>query len=201
MRFNYVFLFFFFVCCSLFSQQVKVLNKLTKEPVFGVAIYNEDKTKSVITNFKGEAHLDKFSDSETIYFQHLSHLIQSLKKSEILKTLNVFLVSSTQGLEEIVISASKFEQNKKDIPQKIISINNKAIQFTNPQTSADLLETTGQVYVQKSQLGGGSPMIRGFSTNRLLITVDGVRMNNAIFRGGNLHNVISIDPFAIQIPR
>jgi hemoglobin/transferrin/lactoferrin receptor protein len=54
------------------------------------------------------------------------------------------------------------------------------------------------VYVQKSQLGGGSPMIRGFSTNRLLITVDGVRMNNAIFRGGNLQNVIAIDPFAIQ---
>jgi hemoglobin/transferrin/lactoferrin receptor protein len=41
-------------------------------------------------------------------------------------------------------------------------------------------------------------MIRGFSTNRLLITVDGVRMNNAIFRGGNLQNVISIDPLAIQ---
>ena len=47
-------------------------------------------------------------------------------------------------------------------------------------------------------MGGGSPMIRGFSTNRLLITVDGVRMNNAIFRGGNLQNVISIDPLSIQ---
>ena len=52
--------------------------------------------------------------------------------------------------------------------------------------------------MQKSQLGGGSPMIRGFSTNRLLITVDGVRMNNAIFRGGNVQNIISLDPFAIQ---
>jgi hemoglobin/transferrin/lactoferrin receptor protein len=52
--------------------------------------------------------------------------------------------------------------------------------------------------VQKSQLGGGSPMIRGFSTNRLLLSVDGVRMNNAIFRGGNVQNVISIDPFSIQ---
>ena len=51
---------------------------------------------------------------------------------------------------------------------------------------------------KKSQLGGGSPMIRGFSTNRLLITVDGVRMNNAIFRSGNLQNVISIDPFSIK---
>ncbi len=41
-------------------------------------------------------------------------------------------------------------------------------------------------------------MIRGFSTNRLLISVDNVRMNNAIFRGGNVQNVISIDPFSIE---
>ena len=41
-------------------------------------------------------------------------------------------------------------------------------------------------------------MIRGFSTNRVLITVDGVRLNNAIFRGGNVQNVISINPFNIQ---
>ena len=41
-------------------------------------------------------------------------------------------------------------------------------------------------------------MIRGFATNRLLIAVDGVRMNNAIFRSGNLQNVISIDPFTLE---
>ena len=69
--------------------------------------------------------------------------------------------------------------------------------FTNPQTAADLLQSSGQVYVQKSQLGGGSPIIRGFSTNRLLIAVDGVRFNTAIFRGGNVQNIISIDPFAV----
>ena len=40
-------------------------------------------------------------------------------------------------------------------------------------------------------------MIRGFATNRLLYSVDGVRMNNAIFRGGNIQNVISLDPLAI----
>jgi len=41
-------------------------------------------------------------------------------------------------------------------------------------------------------------MIRGFSANRLLYAVDGVRMNTAIFRSGNLQNVISLDPFAIS---
>ncbi|WP_298340405.1 TonB-dependent receptor [uncultured Algibacter sp.] len=191
---------FFFILVAIFmrAQNIKVLNKATKEPIFGVAIYNVDKSRSVVTNFRGEADLSEFKETEIIYFKHLSHVLKFLKKAEIRTSKKVYLVSNTQGLGEIVISASKFQQNRKDIPQKIVSTDAKTILFSNPQTSADLLENTGQVYVQKSQLGGGSPMIRGFSTNRLLITVDGVRMNNAIFRGGNLQNVISIDPFSIQ---
>lgn len=180
------------------AQNIKVLNATTKEPIFGVAIYNIDKTKSVITNFRGEADLDEFSETETIYFKHISHVLKKITKQQIGTLNRVYLFSNTQGLNEIVISASKFEQSKKDIPQKIVRMNASSIELANPQTSADLLENTGNIYIQKSQLGGGSPMIRGFSTNRLLITVDGVRMNNAIFRGGNLQNVISIDPFSIQ---
>ena len=105
---------------------------------------------------------------------------------------------SPEQLDEVVMSISKWEQQKKDIPHKIESINAREIAFANPQTSADVLQSSGKVFVQKSQLGGGSPMIRGFATNRLLLSVDGVRMNNAIFRGGNIQNVISIDPFTIK---
>lgn len=198
MKFFYIISFLLFAFIQLSAQNIKVVNSLTKEPIFGVAIYNVDKTKSVITNFLGDASLDEFSNTETIYFKHLSHVLKELTKQQLGQSNRVYLVSNTQGLDEIVISASKFEQSKRDIPQKVINVNTQSIQFTNPQTSADLLESTGQVYIQKSQLGGGSPMIRGFSTNRLLITVDGVRMNNAIFRGGNLQNVIAIDPFSIQ---
>ena len=192
---------FIIICLLAFvngnAQNIKLVNLTTQEPISGVAIFNQSKSKSVITNFEGEAKLDLFSASEWIYFKHISFEQKIIKKSKILKSI-VFLEPNAQGLDEIVISASKFKQEKRDIPIKISSVNAKTIAFTNPQTSADLLESTGQVYIQKSQYGGGSPMIRGFSTNRLLITVDGVRMNNAIFRGGNLQNVISIDPFSIQ---
>jgi len=60
------------------------------------------------------------------------------------------------------MSISKWQQQKKKSPNKIISIDAKTIAFANPQTSADLLQQSGKVFVQKSQLGGGSPMIRGF---------------------------------------
>jgi hemoglobin/transferrin/lactoferrin receptor protein len=63
----------------------------------------------------------------------------------------------------------------------------------NQQTTADVLQNSGQVMVQKSQGGGGSPIIRGFEASRLLMVVDGVRMNNAIYRAGHLQNIITLD--------
>lgn len=193
-------LFFLIVFCISFysqAQDILILNKTTQEPAVGVAIFNKTKSKSVVTDFYGKANLDRFEASEIIYFKHLSYKVFSTKKV-LISNSKVFLIPKAQGLDEIVISASKFKESKRDIPKKISSVSAGTIAFENPQTSADLLKSTGQVYIQKSQLGGGSPIIRGFSTNRLLITVDGVRMNNAIFRGGNIQNVISIDPFSIE---
>ena len=197
MKYFNILIFCLFTSVFAQAQQIKVINKVTGETLPSVAIYNQSKTKSTTTNLDGEANIEAFNNTERLYFQHLSYKEFSILKSEI-KLSKVTLSPNAQDLEEVVVSASKFKQSKRDIPQKITNISAKNIQFSNPQTSADLLEQTGQVYIQKSQLGGGSPMIRGFSTNRLLITVDGVRMNNAIFRGGNLQNVISIDPFSIQ---
>ena len=47
-------------------------------------------------------------------------------------------------------SVNTFKKNL--IGKKIININAKAIGFSNPQTSADLLENGGNVFIQKSQI-------------------------------------------------
>jgi hemoglobin/transferrin/lactoferrin receptor protein len=106
--------------------------------------------------------------------------------------------STIQELGEVIISFNKWEQQLNEVPNKITKINRAQIQLQQPQTAADMLAQSGSVFIQKSQLGGGSPMIRGFATNRVLLVVDGVRMNNAIYRSGNLQNVISIDPLALE---
>ncbi len=178
------------------AQQITVIEKDSEIPLAGVII--SSKNKSVITNLDGQATLDNFTENALLLFEREGHKPIELTKEEITAANNLVYLNARVNLDEVVISASKFEQSKRDVPQKIISLTSKEITFFNPQTSADLLENTGNVYIQKSQLGGGSPMIRGFSTNRLLITVDGVRMNNAIFRSGNLQNVVSIDPLSIQ---
>lgn len=97
------------------------------------------------------------------------------------------------NLNEITISANRFGEHKKYLAQQVQTIGSKKIAFLNQQTTAELLSNTGNVFVQKSQLGGGSPVIRGFEANKILILIDGVRMNNAVFRGGHLHNIITMD--------
>ncbi len=181
---------------SMQAQQIKVLTEESQAPIPNVAIFNKSKTKSVITDFDGKADISNFNKNEILIFKHVAHVTKHIKVSDIHEV--VILESDENALSEIVISTSKWAQKAKDISQKIVSFSSENITFTNPQTSADLLQQSGQVYIQKSQLGGGSPIIRGFSTNRLLLTVDGVRMNTAIFRGGNVQNVISIDPFTID---
>ncbi|MDB4291951.1 TonB-dependent receptor [Maribacter sp.] len=181
------------------AQEIKVLDGDTREPVVNVAVYNLDKSKTAITDFDGKCDLTIFDRNERITFKHISYQVRKSTKAQIQKQKgNIYLILKAEQLEEVVMSVSKWEQQKKDVPQKIATIDARDIAFINPQTSADVLQSSGKVFVQKSQLGGGSPMIRGFSTNRLLLSVDGVRMNNAIFRGGNLQNVISIDPFTIK---
>tara|TARA_B110000483_G_scaffold46166_1_gene57646 strand:+ start:1087 stop:3489 length:2403 start_codon:yes stop_codon:yes gene_type:complete len=193
---HHIFKFFILFAFSSAAQQIVVADEESKEPITGLVVFNSLATKTAVSDFDGLVDIKNFQSFEKIYFGHLSYHKKSIRKSAIKDT--IFLYPKSTSLNEVVISASKFAQSKKEVPQNIISINSKDIQFSNPQTSADLLSNTGRVFVQKSQLGGGSPMIRGFSTNRLLITVDGVRLNNAIFRSGNVQNILSINPFNVE---
>jgi hemoglobin/transferrin/lactoferrin receptor protein len=97
------------------------------------------------------------------------------------------------SLNEIVVSGSKFDAQKGTIPNQIQLISSKQIAFQNSPNTGDLLINSGNVFVQKSQGGGGSPVLRGFESSRVLIVVDGIRMNNAIYRAGHLQNVLRID--------
>lgn len=181
------------------AQNITVLDGDSAEEVSNVAVFNKDKSKIALTDFDGVFNASVFGYKERITLKHVGYQEFNTTKQQLQRQGNkVYLVMKAQELDEVVMSVSKWEQQKRDIPNKIISLDAHSIAFTTPQTSADLLQNSGKVFVQKSQLGGGSPMIRGFATNRLLLSVDGVRMNNAIFRGGNVQNVISIDPYTIK---
>ncbi len=134
-----VFIFFFLSISSIIAQKIQVFEKETHSPVSGVAIFNHDKTISGITDFDGFVDISDFSANEKITFQHIAHITITLSKEHILETKRkVYLELDASTLDEVVLSVSKFKQDKGDIPQKISSITSEDIMFANPQTSADL---------------------------------------------------------------
>ncbi|MCG8582404.1 MAG: TonB-dependent receptor [Bacteroidales bacterium] len=179
------------------SQTVQVRDKHTHQPLELVTIIAPSSQVNTITNMKGQSNMSEFKGIDQITFRLIGYETLVISYSALkADDFNVYMEQSELSLDEVVVSATRWKQGRRETPSKISVLKPKDVNFSNPQTAADLIEMTGDVYVQKSQMGGGSPMIRGFATNRVLITVDGVRMNNAIFRSGNIQNIISLDPFA-----
>lgn len=106
--------------------------------------------------------------------------------------------TAAKNMDEIIIYSGKFAERKKNIAQKVEVISTRQIAQFNAQNTGDLLINTGNVFVQKSQQGGSSPVIRGFEASRVLLVVDGIRMNNAIYRAGHLQNVITVDQNSLE---
>jgi hemoglobin/transferrin/lactoferrin receptor protein len=97
------------------------------------------------------------------------------------------------SLEEVVISVNKTEETKKSVAQQVQVLTAKDIANSQAQSTADLISNSGNVFIQKSQMGGGSVTIRGFEASRNLLVIDGVRMNNLIYRAGHLQNIVTTD--------
>lgn len=104
----------------------------------------------------------------------------------------------TMSLDELTVSVCREQQPAVATAQQTAAIGQKEIGQTAGQTTADVLLQSGHVALQKSQQGGGSPIVRGFEAARVLLVVDGIRMNNLIYRTGHLQNCITTDPMALE---
>lgn len=192
-------LLFFAVPLLSRAQELTVLDSERGTPILGVLISVKNPKISSQTNTQGKATLSSFIGRKAFSLSQEGYQSQTISWEELVGLdFIVYLVPSPFTLETATISASRWNQTIKDVPGKVRQLDSKWLDLRNPATTADWLGSSGEVVVQKSQLGGGSPMIRGFSANRLLYAVDGVRMNTAIFRSGNLQQILSLDPFSLK---
>ena len=189
--FTLVYLFFLVLNAS--SQTILVLDKTTLKPLPGVSISGKNPNLTTSTNTEGKAILNN-ARPDSLQFSFVGYRTQVLSFAEAAKQqFRILLNAKSFSLGEVVVAASRFEEKIEQVPQQVQVLNNQELQFMNQPTTADVLQQTGTVLVQKSQLGGGSPIIRGFEANKVLLVVDGVRLNNAIYRGGHLQNSLTLD--------
>jgi hemoglobin/transferrin/lactoferrin receptor protein len=182
-----------------FGQEITVINDEKGYAVKGATIYTKNRSISIITNDDGVANISSFSSKDVIIISHVSYTSYSTSKDDLKrKKYQVSLLKKTAYLDEVVLSVFKNKEESRRIAEQIVVLTKEDIFKESPQTSADLLAAVPGIKVQKSQFGGGSPVLRGMESNRVLLVVDGVRMNNAIYRKGHLQNSITISPSQLE---
>jgi hemoglobin/transferrin/lactoferrin receptor protein len=191
-----------FTCLGMFqvsAQKIKIVDELT-EPIDQVEayVYKGSSEIQFVSDLNGIANVT-IEAFDSIVFKHQSFITSTLTRADLKsQRYHVILAYKAYRYKPFVFRHNQDFELQKDQPTKLVRMTPKQTALFNPQTTADLLALSNQVFIQKSQMGGGSPMIRGFAANNVLIVVDGVRMNNAIFRDGNVQNVISLDPNLIE---
>lgn len=213
---GYLIIFFLMLLNSgkIFAQTLHLQDQQTLEPIPFANVstkqllisdgdnvtYRDSVRKGTTTCINGLADLSQFPDDVLIEISFIGYETRKITKNEMAKKDYVILLAqSSQYLEDVVISASKVRELRENVAYQIQSLDIKQIKNANASTTADLLTVNQGITIQKSQLGGGSPIIRGFEANRVLLVVDGVRMNNAIYRSGHLQNSLTVDANALEI--
>jgi len=177
-----------------FSQTLVLKDSANGEPISQVLVYSDSNAEGLLSDKKGKVDLNSFKANDLLTITHTAFKTTRILKSEIDFSQPILLRQKDNILPELYVNHPlRYFLVEEDEAAQIETIPVEIVQIENPQTSADMLQNTGNVLVQKSQGGGGSPIIRGFEANKLLLVIDGIRMNNAIYRSGHLQNAITID--------
>ncbi|MBK8580474.1 MAG: TonB-dependent receptor [Flavobacteriales bacterium] len=181
------------------AQSLQVLDGTSRQPVVGAVLTSTDPARQATSDSSGRVDLAVFPDSAWVRVEHIAFEPLRIRTSALRKLGGpLMLMPRTTELDAFVFSASRFKEARRDVPEQIDVLARKEIAFDAPQSTGDLLQNSGALFVQKSQMGGGSPVIRGFEASRVLLVVDGVRMNNAIYRAGHLQDIMTVDPNALE---
>src|SRR5688572_15531140 len=116
------------------AQIVTVIDDETQAPLEAVIIISDKKSTTVITNTEGQADITAMKDATVVEFVLLGY--ESLRKSYAEIESQSFVIALTKGgisLDQIVVAASKWSQESRDVPVKITSLTQRDIRLLNPQ--------------------------------------------------------------------
>lgn len=190
-----------FIVCNLittYANQVDHELRVTvvderEEPLIGVLVSVANTTFRDLTDEFGQVILKNLDQRDEVRFYYTGYEEMTIPSEQIPNQGNIIKMRPDPKVLEPVIVVGRRDDKAGEIPFRVERISAEEIAFSNAQTAADAMQNHAGLFVQKSQMGGGSPIIRGFEANRVLLVLDGVRLNNAIYRNGHLQNAITVD--------
>lgn len=193
---------------STFAQEATVIPAKTVRVVNGsiplpyAVCVNMTNYTAAVSNEEGYLTIPERLSTDEIEFRMIGYNTLIVLPGQKIDD-EVHLVKSLVGIGEVLISTDKSVIGAEDSlllsPKYVDHVRSLGpTQVMRPTNTSELLQSSGQVHVQQSQQGGGSPVIRGFEANRILLVVDGIRLNNAIYRSGHLQNSSTIDASMLE---
>ena len=183
MKHAYVFLYLLMISLFVQAQKTsitgKVIDAKTKEPLIGVAVIVDDKS-GVTTDINGLYILELTVGAHTISFKYIGYATETkkitMKEGEI-QTINIYAEPSSSMLDEMVVSAGKFEQKLSDVTVSIQTIKPSMIENNNTNSIESIVEKTPGVTIMDDQasIRGGSGYSYG-AGSRVLLLVDDLPM-------------------------
>lgn len=121
--------------------------------------------------------------------------------TSIFALIPLVLSSTTQaaGMDETVVTATRYEKNLSDIGSSISVITADDIEKSQAMFVQDLLQNVPGISLnQNGSFGGLSTVkIRGASSSQTVILIDGVQINDVTSTGGE-YNFANLDPNGIE---
>ncbi|MEX1188655.1 MAG: TonB-dependent receptor [Bacteroidia bacterium] len=184
---------------SVLAQSAEIIRQENGKgiPNVSVRLFYAKSNQSFVTDRDGKTPLpDEWKNDTLIITASGYSSITVLPSMWLGEKLTVELQEFGVNMKAFEISATRMQADILSLPLDIIKLSLPV--NLSPRNLADALEQSGEVFVQRSQLGGGSPVLRGMEANRILLVVDGVRLNTPIFRAGHLQNILRLDPNITQ---
>lgn len=103
-----------------------------------------------------------------------------------------------EALPEVVVSATRTREPVAEVPYAAVRLSQDDLRRQGARSLPDALKFTPGVLVQKTAAGQGSPYVRGFTGFRTLAMVDGIRLNNSVYRDGPNQYWNTIDAMGLE---
>ncbi len=98
----------------------------------------------------------------------------------------------------VVVTASRVSRDIQSEPSTVYRIDaGEQATVQGLRTTPDATKGIPSAFVQKTAYGQGSPYLRGFTGFRTLALIDGVRLNNSVFRDGPNQYWNTVDPLSV----
>ena len=182
MQIRIIYLLLFLATSPLFSQNIVsgiITNQETQEPIAGVSIYFPDLEKGIITDLDGKFQLPNLQKgTHKIIFSSIGYATLNLEiQFPLSDQLNITMQPSAIEMEEIIIS-TPFHQLQSD---NVMRVERASMADLNKKGAINLSEGISQIAGVENLTTGvgiGKPVIRGLSSNRVLVYTQGIRLEN-----------------------